>query len=74
MTSVNRCSFVTGLAAVLAAPRGAEAPAAQKGYIGLAFSCRRQSRGYLLRGFRQGLRDLGYLEGLRPRVPNNRRR
>jgi putative tryptophan/tyrosine transport system substrate-binding protein len=59
---MNRRTFVTGLGAVLAAPLAAEAQQAGKvhriGYL-TPFSV----DGVIARAFRQGLRELGYVEG-----------
>jgi putative tryptophan/tyrosine transport system substrate-binding protein len=63
---MNRRTFVTGLGAVLAAPLAVEAQQAEKvyriGYLGQADPSHAAERNALA-GFRQGLRDLGYVEG-----------
>jgi putative ABC transport system substrate-binding protein len=60
---VNRRGFVTGLAAALTAPLGAEAQQANKvpriGFLAL----NQTPNPHLHEAFRQGLRDLGYVEG-----------
>jgi putative ABC transport system substrate-binding protein len=60
---MNRRAFLAGAAALLAAPLAAEAqPAAKIARIGyLAFNL--ASSPHLHEAFRQGLRDLGYVEG-----------
>src|SRR5689334_14244557 len=58
---MNRRAFVTGLGAVITAPRAAEAEQAGKVYrIGLLSPT---SQGLGIEGFREGLRGLGYVEG-----------
>jgi putative tryptophan/tyrosine transport system substrate-binding protein len=58
---MNRRAFVTGLGAVLAAPRAAEAQQAAKiSRIGYLATNRTP---HFQEAFRQGLRDLGYVEG-----------
>jgi ABC-type uncharacterized transport system substrate-binding protein len=57
---MNRRVFVTSLAAVLAAPLGVAAqPRARIGYLAMDLT----ASAHLHEAFRQGLRDLGYVEG-----------
>jgi len=60
---MNRRAFVTGLGAVLAAPLAAKAQQAGKvariGYLAPNLAANRHAN----EAFRQGLRDLGYIEG-----------
>jgi putative ABC transport system substrate-binding protein len=64
---MNRRAFVTGLGAVLAAPRAGHAqPAGKVRTIG--FFGPPPTAGGLLQAFQQGLRDLGYLEGQNIRI------
>jgi putative ABC transport system substrate-binding protein len=61
---VNRRAFVAGLGAVLAAPRITEAQtqkAVRIGYVGAWYST--TTARFLFDAFRQGLGDLGYVEG-----------
>jgi len=63
MTSVNRRAFVTGLGAALA-PLGVEAQQAKKvSRIGFISMRSGPADNPQLEAFRQGLRELGYLEG-----------
>jgi putative tryptophan/tyrosine transport system substrate-binding protein len=61
---MNRRAFVTGLGAVLAAPRAAEAQQAARvwriGYLAAGDGSENLT---YLNAFRQGLRELGYVEG-----------
>jgi hypothetical protein len=63
-TAMNRRAFVTGLGALLAAPRVVEAQQAGKvwriGYL-TPFSLRNAPPA--VNAFNEGLRDLGYIEG-----------
>src|SRR5262245_10516821 len=60
---MKRRTFVTGLGAVLAAPLAAEAQQAEKvariGYLSTSLA----ATPHIQEAFRQGLRDLGYVEG-----------
>ena len=60
---MNRRVFVTGLGAVLAAQRAAEAQQAQSPRIGYLWSGKRGSDPVETGGLLQGLRELGYSEG-----------
>jgi ABC-type uncharacterized transport system substrate-binding protein len=61
---VNRRAFVTGLGAVLAAPLAVEAqPAATVARIGYLSPSGNRAFPEVTEAFRQGLRDLGYVEG-----------
>jgi len=59
---VNRRAFVTGLGATLAAPLAAAAQKSPRiGYVGAWYSA--SSAGALFDAFRQGMRELGHIEG-----------
>jgi ABC-type uncharacterized transport system substrate-binding protein len=61
---MNRRAFVVGLGAVLAAPLGAEAQEAGKVYrVGFLGNSTAALEANLVQPFREGLRDLGYVEG-----------
>src|SRR5205814_8772627 len=60
----NRRAFLTGLGAVLAAPRAAEAQQAGKpARIGILILTTRSPTPAAVVHFQSGLRDLGYVEG-----------
>jgi putative tryptophan/tyrosine transport system substrate-binding protein len=62
--AMNRCAFVTGLGAVLAAPVAAEAqPAGKVRRIGYLLGGSPTASARAVEAFRQGLRDLGWIEG-----------
>src|SRR5262245_11053044 len=56
---MNRRAFVTGLGAVVAVPLGVRAQQARKLHIGILIN----ERSSAIDGLRDGLRDLGYVEG-----------
>jgi putative ABC transport system substrate-binding protein len=61
---MNRRAFVTGLGAVLATARGGEAQQARKVYrIGFLGGTSPSQYAVYVEAMRQGLRDLGYVEG-----------
>src|SRR5215468_8568652 len=61
---MNRRAFVTGLGAVLAAPRGGEAQQVRKiARIGVLAAGSPSMYSARYEAFRQGLRELGYVEG-----------
>jgi|SRR5690349_1400694 len=61
---MNRRAFVTGLGTVLVAPILVEAqPAREVAKIGLLTPSSPAGSGHLVEAFRQGIRELGYIEG-----------
>jgi putative tryptophan/tyrosine transport system substrate-binding protein len=61
---VDRRAFVAGTLALLAAPLAAGAqPARKVPRIGFLAVGSREGRAFLIEGFRQGLRERGYVEG-----------
>jgi putative ABC transport system substrate-binding protein len=66
---MNRRAFVTGLGAVLAAPRAAEAQrSAEPRRLGYLASNTATLTRHLTDAFRQSLRELGWVEGQNIRI------
>src|SRR2546427_6928923 len=60
---MNRRAFVTGLGAVLAAPRVALAQWARQPRVGILVSGSRQQTEHFVSAFEDGMRSFGYIEG-----------
>jgi ABC-type uncharacterized transport system substrate-binding protein len=60
---MERRAFVAGAVSVVAAPLAAEAQAPKVPRVGYVFGLPSSESRHLLEAFRQGLRELGYLEG-----------